>query len=74
MATEDPIREKIKDILTKHGIPLETTIDGGFSDEGYESVLVNGAGKVLCNQDEILREVKPWPEGCWEEIQEVYRG
>lgn len=69
----EEIRLKICNILEGYGLDPKHVLQDGMSEAGYESLSIHGGGVPIFESGALPRVRKEWPDGCWEEIKEVYR-
>lgn len=69
----EDIRLKICNIVERYGLDPKHILQDGMSEAGYESLNIPEGEVPIFKSGELPRVRKEWPEGCWEEIKEVYR-
>lgn len=73
---QDDVRNRINEVLVKYGLDPERILQRSLGDDRfYEKTVLGNSGKPKYTvAGDIQTKKVPWPEGCWKEIQEAYRG
>jgi len=74
MGVLEPNRQKIIDVLERHGLNPNDIVEGGFSSYGYRTVVNGPDGKPLMSAGyEIYTELHPWPDDTvYDELRKVW--
>ena len=74
MAVLEPNRQKIVDVLERHGLNPNDIVEDGFSSYGYRTIVYGPDGKPQMSAGyEIYTELHPWPDDTvYDELKEAW--